>query len=193
VEVEQPDRRPSAKRLRGRTTDRVEDAVAWLLATLALLIMVFAVGVGIAGAADGLERARVEVAERVAVRAVLLEAADVVPTTEGATLADRVPARWVGRGDQEVTGEVHVALPLPAGTRIVIWLDKDGRVVQAPITPAAAVVMGVMEGLGAAAIGCGALVLTWLGVRRVTMACNSVAWEHEWERVEPEWSGRKRI
>lgn len=193
MEAEQPGRRSSPKRLPGRATDRVEDAVAWLLASFAMLILFAAVAAGIAGSATGIEQARVEGAERVPVRAVLLESADVVPMPDGAPIPDRVPARWPGRGDEEVTGDVHIGLPLPAGARIVIWLDKEGNVVQPPMTSATAVATGVMDGVGVAVIGWGGLLAAWLAVRRATAACNSAAWEHEWERVEPEWSGRKRI
>jgi hypothetical protein len=187
VESEQP------KRPRRRATDRVEDVTAWLLTALALLVVLAGIVTAIGTSTSALERAAVEAADRTPVRATLLEAADVVRYPDSGAIPRRVPARWTGRGGEEVTGDVHVALALPAGARIVIWLDRQGRVVEAPVSQGAAVIMGVMEGLGVIAIGWGVLVGIWLTVRRVTLACNCAAWDKEWETVEPKWSGRKRI
>jgi hypothetical protein len=38
--------------------------------------------------------------------------------------------------------------------------------------------------------GWAVLGLAWLGLRTLTSRRNALAWERDWERVEPRWSGR---
>jgi hypothetical protein len=45
---------------------------------------------------------------------------------------------------------------------------------------------------GAVALaGWAALGLAWLGLRALTSRRNARAWERDWARVEPRWSGRR--
>ena len=67
------DRRPPpAERLPRRRTDHMEDAAAWLLATIALFVLLLAIW-GAAGVhADALDQSRLEHGQRTQVEAVLL-------------------------------------------------------------------------------------------------------------------------
>lgn len=145
MEVEQPDRRrrtARSPRPRRRIPDQVEDAVAWLMVCLAIVVAVLAFGTGRAAHDDVMDRARAEAAQRVAARAVLLEPAEVLPAADGAVLPDEVAARWITPGGAEATGEVLVGSRLAAGAEIDVWLDRSGRIVRAPVTAASAVVVG---------------------------------------------------
>jgi hypothetical protein len=177
--------------MRPRVADRVEDAVAWLLASLALLVVVIAYGVGTAGHADVLERARTEASQRFAVRAVLLEPSGVMPAADGIpVIPQEVRARWTSAGGAAVTGTISVTVRGPAGAEVPLWVDRAGQVVKPPQTAAGAVITGWARGVGTALFGWCALLLVWWAVRRSVAARNAAGWDRDWARVEPAWSGR---
>jgi hypothetical protein len=171
------------RRTRRRATDRVEDAVAWLLTALALITVVAAFAAGVSGYSDSTDRIRVEAAERTTVRAVLADPA----TTSG---PQQVRATWTGWDGLTVTGLVPVRDQRPAGAEVSIWLDRGGHVTSAPMDQSAAVAVGWIRGVLALMCGWSLLVLVWTGVRRVVAARNAADWGREWRRVEPSWSGR---
>ena len=93
----------------------------------------------------------------------------------------------------ERTGELAVRAPLPAGTAVTAWLDRDGRLTPTPPQHASE---ALAFGLGAAlTIGAGAwalLTALWSAARRATAARNDAGWAREWARVEPVWSRQVR-
>lgn len=184
VDVDRPDRRRRPVRsARRRATDRVEDAVAWLLTALALITTLAAFAVGQSGYGQAMDRVRAETADRTMVRAVLVDQA----TAFG---PQQVGARWPGPGGVVVTGQVRVRERRPAGAEVLVWFDGEGRVADAPMQPSAAVAAGWIRGVLAALSGWSLLALLWVGVRRLVASRNAAAWAREWERVEPSWSGR---
>lgn len=184
MEVDRPERRRwPVRRARPRSTDRMEDAAAWLLTALALITVVGAFAAGGAGYSDALNRVRAETAVRTMVRAVLVDPA----TTIG---PQQVRATWTGLAGVPVTGRVPVRQQRPAGAEVPIWLDRVGHVTSAPMDASAAAVVGWIRGVLVALCGWSLLVLAWSGVRRVVAARNAADWAREWERVEPSWSGR---
>ncbi len=184
MEVDRPDhRRGPDRRARRRTTDRIEDAAAWLFTALALITVVGAFAVGGAGYSESTDRIRAEGAERPTVRAVLVDPA----TTAG---PQQVRAGWTGPDGIAVTAPVPVRNQHPAGAEVHVWLDRAGRVTSAPMDPGAAVAVGWIRGVLAALFGWSVLALAWTGVRRVVALRNAADWGREWERVEPSWSGR---
>ncbi|NMH99277.1 hypothetical protein [Pseudonocardia acidicola] len=190
-----PDRRrPSARgRLPRRRTDRWEDAIAWLLTSLALLTVLLAIVTGVSLRADGMDRVRAQAAERTAVSAVLLEDAKAVYGVDGgpAPVSLRVPARWVGPDGVEHTGRILVSGPRPAGAVVTAWLDRHGAVVSAPGTSADATIIGIAGGVGVLAGGWLLLSAAWAAARRWIENRNATAWAADWALVEPEWSGRR--
>lgn len=192
MEVEQPGRRDPVGALRGRTTDGAEDAVAWLLVSLALLGALVGFGVGREAHADTVARSVAERAEPVRVRAVLVEVAREVGPVDGVAPSWTRPvrARWTPPGGTAVIGFVPVTGPRSAGDAVAVWVDRGGRVVAAPVTEATATVEAWSRGTAVALVGWGGLGLVWLGVRRATAARNAVRWGRDWARVEPVWSGR---
>jgi hypothetical protein len=192
VSVVQPsqERQPSRTgRFPRRSTDRVEDATAWVLTAAALFVLLGAVLVGWGVHASTVDRARSAAQERTSVAAVLVDAP--VPFAAPGSLATR-SAHYV----DAVGGEHDVVVPVvgfpAAGATVQVWLDRDGRVVDAPMTVLDAVVLGTAAAVGIAIVGGLVLWAAWLGLRRWLDHRNAADWARQWYRVEPEWSGRTR-
>jgi hypothetical protein len=175
-----------------RRTDVVEDALAWLLGSLALLTALAAAVAGLGVHGDAMERARTEGAERTAVRAVLVADAELVARDIRWAPAVRVAARWNGPDGTEHTGPVVVTGPAAAGSQVTVWIDRDSRPTAAPMTPGGALAAAVVSGGLVAAAGGTVLWWAWVAVRRFAAARNAATWDREWARVEPRWSGRGR-
>lgn len=196
--ADQPDRRSrpapplSGARLPRRLTDRVEDAVAWLLSSAALLVGMVAVVVGMSVVRDGEVSARVEARERVQVRVVLLADADIAPAPDGYSVAQavEVPGRWLLPDGSERVAPVRTDERAAAGTEVSRWVDRSLRPVPAPAGEGRALVDGILRAILVGLLGWAGVLLSWLGVRRWTAACNATGWAREWRRVEPTWSGR---
>lgn len=174
-------------RLPRRSVDRIEDAAAWLLATLVLLAVLGAVLVGHAVyAAAASEQARTD---RVEVTATLLEDAPPVPTAGPAAPTTSVRAAWVAP-DGPHTGLIVVAGEAPAGSSRPIWVDLSGRPVPAPPSTVDAVTAGFALALTALVGAFSVLAALWWAVRAWTLRLAAATWEREWAAVEPTWSRR---
>jgi hypothetical protein len=179
---------PSAVgRLPRRATDRVEDAVAWVLTAAGLLLVVIAGVTGLATYGRESERAELETRSRSQARAVLLEDAQLVIGDLGERLPTRALARWTDRNGHEHSGLVDVAYAEPAGTEIDIWVDAAGKPASRPVLPLNAVVGGITASFGVLCAGGTLLAAAWFGVRGLTARCNARRWDREWEQVEPDW------
>ncbi|MFF8395247.1 hypothetical protein [Streptomyces sp. NPDC016172] len=174
-----------------RRSDRLE---AW---TVLLAWVLAALGGVIAGlvAAGGVDRSLAEQrAESQAVRAVLTERAPKTPqvTTDGSgghTVWATV--RWTAPDGSQHTGRAEAEPAAAAGTRVTVWTDRSGELVDTPLTPTESMFQaagtGVLAGAGTAATvwACGRLVRMRLDRLRLA------AWDAEWARVGPQW--RKRM
>jgi hypothetical protein len=186
------DRRPAPtrERIRSRATDRIEDVAAWLL-TAATLILVVAAGItGVAVHHRQAERAAAENAARWPTSAVLLEDAVVLTGAQGERLPTQVTATWTDRTGTAHTGMITATLSRTAGSTVDVWLDPDGRVVDPPAQPFAAVLLGAGVAGVLLALGGVLLYALWSAVRSFTAAANERWWEREWARVEPDWRSR---
>jgi hypothetical protein len=160
-----------------RASDRVE--------SIALIGLLATVGAGspfVAGACGGL-------VHRIAERNMLVEQASryqvtaTVVTPAALSLSDPVPessARWTAPDGRPVTGDVPVTIGTTIGTRLSIWVTKDGRLTGAPLDPSQvaeqtdnAEVLGVL-GYAAALGGIGLLGRRALDRRRMA------AWDADW-------------
>lgn len=183
-----PDPTRPGRRLPRRATDRVEDAVAWLLTAAGLVLVIVAVMMGVAAHSQQAEAAGMASWQT---RAVLLEDAEIVSADElGRPLPMRVPARWTDRSGVEHTSHIQVKTTAAAGTEVDVWLYADGRVLTTPLGREIAVAAGILSAAVLLISGGVVLGAAWHGVRRLTAACNDRRWEQEWVRVGPEWSGR---
>ena len=169
-----------------RRTDRVEDLVAWLLMSLALLAVLGSLLVGRTAHHAALGRA----AAASPVGAVLLSDASPPPATDQRIPAPRThaPVAWTGADGAAQTALVSVPPALPAGSAVILWVDGAGHPVADPAERAAeAWACGISAALTVVALSWGLLTLVWSAVRRVTAACNAAGWAREWARVEPRW------
>jgi hypothetical protein len=184
------ERQPSQMgRLPRRATDRVEDAAAWVLTATALFVLLGAVLGGVGVYSGAVDRARTAAHERTPVAAVLLD--DPVSNGAPGSLTLR-SAHYVDAAGAEHDIDVTVAGSPPTGATVRAWVNREGLVVDAPLTSFDAVVVGASAGVGIAILGCLILGSAWLGLRRWLDHRNAAEWGREWYRVEPEWSGRTR-
>ena len=185
------DRRSSPTgRLPRRRTDRVEDAAAWLLASIALFVLLLAIWGGAAVHADALDQSRLQHGQRTQVEAVLLNDPPPGYREADSEEATRRSVRFTDTSGSEHVADVPVAAVQPAGDTVRLWVDRNDRVVPAPLTQTDAVVISAMAGIGITALGTAILASLWCGLRRLFDARNRVAWDQEWAEVEPVWSGR---
>ena len=101
-----------------------------------------------------------------------------------------VAVRYTPPDGIERRADMLVSGPLPAGTRVPVWVDRAGDIAPAPTGRYEAMrnaVVGALTVLGATALVLGGI---WLGVRRVLDRIDADRWEREWAQVEPQWSRR---
>ena len=109
-----------------RTSDRVEDLAAWVLVAAGLLVVLFSYGFGTQFYDQGLERARVESAERSPASARLLSDAQVTSSTDSRSSTVMVPVTWQDRFGSTHDGIVMVPRGLRAGGKVTLWTDGSG-------------------------------------------------------------------
>lgn len=115
-----------------------------------------------------------------------------VSNRSGGTSRVVAPAVWEYPAAHQHSDTISVPFGTPADRTVAIWVDDAGREAQAPSPEA-------QRALTAAAAGAGAFALLALAsgaairLRLHLVETRSLAqWEHEWEAVEPRWSGRPR-
>jgi hypothetical protein len=173
-----------------RTSDRVQSWAGRILVVLTLLGLPAAVISTDAYVHHvSMHTVHVQTATRRPATAQLLQSAPQAPSESNVVAAARV----TGAGRAPYTATVMVAPGTTAGTVMSVWVDtRSGAIVSAPLTAAQA---SHNAGLAAAMV-VPALPLTafglWLALRWVLNRMRFAQWDGEWERVEPQWSGRYR-
>jgi hypothetical protein len=181
---------PGSNPLR-RRSDRVEGgalAVAVLLVALAVPVGVQA-GVRVAGA-EARQADHLRTTGRPSV-AVLL--ADTPRSTGQEGVGERVPvrARWTTAHGSRV-GLIDANAGMTRGSKMRIWVDRQGDPVDAPAHRGQIVIAGIGAGLG---LLLGVTLSVWLGwrlVRGVLDRGRLAAWDREWRRIGPRWTHRLR-
>jgi hypothetical protein len=173
-----------------RSSDRVE-FLSRIVLVLALLVAApVGVAVGTTASASMRTTAEEQAATRSQARATLLTDAP-QPETQ---VAARRPTRatWTAPDGTARTGVVDAPAGAPAGSQVVIWVDRSGEPTDPPLSRSAiadqGVVLGVLALLGVVLLALGGhlLVLWWLGRRR------DRRWAEGWASVEPLWATRFR-
>ncbi|MEV6053622.1 hypothetical protein [Streptomyces sp. NPDC052107] len=169
-----------------RRSDVVEGCivlVAWLLAL---------VGGALAGivAAQVTDSAFATRAARVhAVTAVLAADATKTPVGVGGYDDGRVWAtvRWTDPDGSVHTGRAHIFPGAPAGTPVIVWADRAGHLVSAPVTGTVATLQAALTG-ALVAVPTGAAVWTVGWVVRCRLVRRRMAeWDEEWRQIGPRW------
>jgi len=168
-----------------RRWDRAEAAI--LGGLLAAFVVGGTLAALIAGhwAYEGALRARHgELAALHQVPAILLTTASLQPAGYYAS----ANAWWRASGGERHTGQVLALLGSPAGTKVTVWVDADGRLAGPPLRysqvqgqGALASVLAVMA-VGVVLLGAG------LAVHRVAERRRMAAWDEEWRAIGPMWS-----
>ncbi|MEV1291075.1 hypothetical protein [Pseudonocardia sp. NPDC049635] len=178
----------SADRLR-RSTARWED-VLW--AGLGLLVVAGLVAAWLAGSAAYrvvAERGTAEAADRTAIEAVVTGRAS--PPGDPQVGLQAVTVAWTAPDGSERTGRTSVPGLREVGDRVTVWVGGDGVLTGPPLTAADAGAVGLGAGFltlvlwGGFVLGAGFLAFRWT-TRRFARA-----WELDWARVEPQWTGRR--
>lgn len=187
--------RGERSRLPRRRTDCIEDAVAWLLTAVGLLVVVLALMAGVRAYGEDMRRIATGSGDRTQIEAVLLEPAPTgvmagrIDQPVGAALVP-VAARYTAADGVEHVADVWVRGPRAAGTPVPIWVDRAGAVTTPPPRRADAVLGATVRAAVIVVPGvfvlAGIWVLLRIGVRRANLA----RWKREWAQVEPSWSGR---
>ena len=173
-----------------RGTDRVEDALAWLLTALGMIVLIGAVTVGVGVYTQSMDRSAQS--DRLQATAVLLvDASDKVADTGSAAPFARVPARWTDSVGRQHEDEVLARSDSRAGDQVSIWLDRDGDLSSPPGSPLSAALDGLVIGIVMLGLGCSLIAAVWIGLRRIIFQHNTRAWEREWARVGPEWTSQR--
>jgi len=134
---------------------------------------------------DGALRARhAELATLHQVPAVLLTTAAQQPAGYYAS----ANAWWRAPDGTRHTGQVFALAGSPAGTKVTVWVDTDGRLTGPPLQSSQVQGQRVLASvLAVMAVG----VVLWsagLAVHRVAERRRMAAWDDEWRAIGPKWS-----
>ncbi|MFF7636122.1 hypothetical protein ACFZB9_23685 [Kitasatospora sp. NPDC008050] len=157
--------------------------VAAVALSLAVGMVVFLVLLGGARA-----HARQSALHRHEVTATTLVASTASPT--GSPWAAQAQAGWAYPGGDAHTGVIGVPGDTPAGSHLLLWVGDNGIPSTPPEPYGELAAAAALYGLGALAVVDGA---AWIGygIRQKTLERRGeAAWEADWERVEPQWTGR---
>ncbi|WP_406457612.1 hypothetical protein OG782_33835 [Streptomyces sp. NBC_00876] len=111
----------------------------------------------------------------------------------GATPVSTAPASWQYPAHVPRSGSIRVQAGTPKGDEVAIWVNGAGTYqAQSPPSVSQRVFTSMAVGAGAAGVVGLAEVTVVLLARRRAMGRRLVAWEREWEEVEPVWTGRLR-
>ncbi|MER5262671.1 hypothetical protein ABTZ99_11370 [Actinosynnema sp. NPDC002837] len=173
-----------------RPGDRLESAVAVVSVTMALLGLPVAAAIGSEVHARQAVVSSEELRTRYEVDAVLL--ADTPSSAGGsahtaAVTKYDVPATWTLPDGRTRQGEVKTTSDVLAGSKVRIWVDDRGSVVDAPLTAEGAVFTAMVVAIGSwVALGC-AMAVLYVVVRSTHTRLRRQQWELEWAAVEPGW------
>ncbi|MBV9381324.1 MAG: hypothetical protein JOY82_08365 [Streptosporangiaceae bacterium] len=182
-----PDRNP----LR-RATDHAE---AMLVAGLFLLFLVCAPLLSLGAwhwAAAAAHRTQLEqqAASRQVSAVVLQNTPPAVLGVQPSSLVTSARARWVAPGGAVHTGTVPVMAGTRAGSRVPVWVGRNGQQTAPPLEPSQVTMQAAQAAVGAPFVLALPLGGIWLAVRRVLNRRRLAAWEAGWAAFGPRWTRR---
>ena len=185
-----PGRNPLA-----RGADSLQGALLVVVVALALLLVPVMLTFGSLTYAGLVEKGEQQARAWQQTVAVLTEDAPAVGAgghgTPGAT-SSRVMAEWRLPNGATRTGRVPADDGSRAGTEVTVWLDEQGKPVDAPVGTAEAVAAGAFVAVTGWFVTTGLLTLGYYGASRLLDRRRIRSWEQEWTRVEPEWRNQLR-
>ncbi|MBU3865769.1 hypothetical protein KN815_17340 [Streptomyces sp. 4503] len=166
------------------------DRLQFRLSILLLFVLVIglptaSLSAGLAAYRSEMHTVRVQAAERHQVTARL------ITDSEGTGAARQwAQVRWADRGGPKRTGLARAARGTPNGTIVRIWVDREGTVTEAPVRPADATATGWITGCVTAGAVFAMITNARAGLAHVLDRRRYARWGAEWDRLEPQWSGR---
>jgi hypothetical protein len=117
------------------------------------------------------------------------------PMVDRLAPAGQAQARWPGRGGQEQSGALtSVTAPgisgAAAGTRILVWLNRDGQPGVPPAGQASMIFDALFTAVSAAAGAAAGLLIPYWLCRLAIDRRRLAAWESAWALTGPRWTGR---
>lgn len=103
----------------------------------------------------------------------------------------RVLARWTAPDGVRRTGDIYAPAGAPAGTTVMLWTDSSGRPVPEPLGRADVVDRTALAAGLAAMLATVLLLAGWLLARRALDRRRLAAWDVNWAKTEPQWTGRR--
>lgn len=184
-----PGRNPLA-----RTTDRVEGVALIVVVLLGLLLLPVMLVLGSLTHDNVTERG--EAQARGSQRTVATLTEDAPPDTAtsfGNTGKTPVTATWALPDGTTGTGLVHAAVGLEKGARVDVWLDRDGQVVDAPVSSESAAFTAGMVAVWGWLVALAVLALTQCGLHRALDRRRYLAWDRQWAQADRDWNTRRDL
>ena len=164
---------------------------------MAMLLVVFLAGVPIAAlaaagwaAANGVRAERAQAGWRQVPAVLLQDAPDPAHAMSQASLEPLVRARWAAPGGAPRDGEVYVPGGTRAGTTVTVWTDRSGKLEGVPVQRADVAIREALAALAVAVLAAAAVAVTGFLARRALDRRRLAAWDAEWSRTGPQWTGR---
>jgi hypothetical protein len=101
----------------------------------------------------------------------------------------QVRARWASPGGSR-TGKVYARPGARAGSIVMVWIDRSGRLTGPPVpaaTVAGQVLLAVVSAPAALAL---VLLAAWVYASLILDWRRMAAWDADWSVTEPQWTGR---
>jgi hypothetical protein len=174
-----------------RAADRAEFAVALvLLAAFLAGTPLTALAAARWAGASGLRTERAQAGWH-RVPAVLLHDA---PTIGGSLFNPvawpQVPARW-GSPVGPRTGKVAARPGERAGSIVIVWIDRSGRLTGPPVPAVSLANQVLMAAVSLPAALALVLLGAWVYAEMLLDRCRMAAWDTDWAVTEPQWTGRR--
>ncbi|MGH3192958.1 MAG: Rv1733c family protein [Streptosporangiaceae bacterium] len=179
-----PDRNP----LR-RATDRAESAAVALLLIAFLIAAPLTALAALDWAATSGLRAEQAQAGRHQVPAVLLhDAPSPAGSLEFPAPAPQALGRWAGPAGPR-TGLVYAPPGARAGSTVMVWIDRSGRLTGEPVAVADVAGLEFLAAVAAPGVLSLLLVVIWAYAEIFLDWRRMAAWDADWAATEPQWTG----
>lgn len=164
-----------------RRSDRIQSTVKTTVITLMILMLPVAAWLGMSTLAEGQSRVAAQESSVHQVTATTTAVADMAPVLQGevgSVTSTTVDATWSYDG-LDHQGQVSLAAGSPSGTRLPIWVDRDGDPTAPPATGADAVVTALFTGFGSIFAAASILLGTYFAVRFRLDTQRRADWDRE--------------
>jgi hypothetical protein len=166
-----------------RSLDRARSAVVLLCAALLATAAAGACALALAALHGGLASVAQQQAHRHQITAVTTDTAPPGAVSEA-------PATWTYPAGHHHTAWITVPDGTRTGSSVTTWVDDTGTYVTEPRSATDVYVSSVLSGVGVL-VGASLLLLGVGAVGNALVDRRAArAWDEEWSRVEPGWSGR---